>query len=115
MPPSSTPKQIRVADRSKPASGDQTALALPESRAGAVNRQPLADTHHGLESRFDATFVAALALREKQIQQNYRPVIGIHKWFARRPGSVFRSLMLAEFVDAPLVESYWRSNSLEGV
>jgi hypothetical protein len=24
--------------------------------------------------------VAQLAQREKQIQQNYRPVIGLHKW-----------------------------------
>jgi adenine-specific DNA methylase len=69
----------------------------------------------GLEKRFDASFVAALALREKQIQQNYRPIIGIHKWFARRPGSVFRSLMLSEFVDAPLHESYWQSNDVAGL
>lgn len=69
----------------------------------------------GLETRFDTAFVGRLALREKQVQQNYRPVIGIHKWFARRPGSVFRSLMLSEFVDAPLDESYWRSNNIDGV
>jgi hypothetical protein len=29
-------------------------------------------------------FVADLALREKQIQQNYRPVMAVHKWFAPR-------------------------------
>jgi hypothetical protein len=29
---------------------------------------------------------ARLAAREKQIQQHYRPVISVHKWFARRPG-----------------------------
>lgn len=45
-----------------------------------------------LEARFSPAFAAALALREKQIQQNYRPIIGVHKWFARRPGTVFRSL-----------------------
>ncbi len=66
----------------------------------------------GLETRYDAAFVAALALREKQIQQKYRPIIGIHKWFARRPGSVFRSLMLSEYVDEPLSESYWQSNDV---
>ena len=64
----------------------------------------------GLERRFDATFVARLALREKQVQQSYRPVVSIHKLFARRPGSVLRSLMLAEFVDTPLNEAYWHSN-----
>ena len=66
----------------------------------------------GLETRYDASFVAGLALREKQIQQSYRPIICIHKWFARRPGSVFRSLMLAEYVEAPLSESYWQSNDI---
>jgi len=38
-----------------------------------------------IEKNFDIPFVADLAFREKQIQQNYRPVIAVHKWFARRP------------------------------
>lgn len=45
-----------------------------------------------------------MALREKQLQQNYRPVIAVHKWFARRPGALFRSLLLSEFVDGSLKE-----------
>ena len=69
----------------------------------------------GIEERFDVPFVAEMALREKQIQQNYRPIIGVHKWFARRPGTLFRSLVLAEFVDAPLDQSYFHANDLPGV
>jgi adenine-specific DNA methylase len=69
----------------------------------------------GLENHFDAAFATRLALREKQIQQNYRPVIGIHKWFARRPGTIFRSLLLAEFCrERPLSEAYWEHHSLKG-
>ena len=69
-----------------------------------------------LEEHFDPTFTTALALREKQIQQNYRPIIGVHKWFARRPGTVFRNLLLAEFNGAePLESSYWRARELQGV
>jgi adenine-specific DNA methylase len=69
-----------------------------------------------LEAHFDPSFTATLALREKQIQQSYRPIIGVHKWFARRPGTVFRSLLLAEFNDSePVHTSYWRSHSLRGV
>lgn len=69
-----------------------------------------------LEQRFDAAFVASLALSEKQVQQSYRPIIGVHKWFARRPGSVFRSLLLTEFLpDEALATSYWRSHVLSGV
>ena len=41
----------------------------------------------GLFQRFDVSLIAQMALREKQIQQNYRPIIGVHKWFARRPGT----------------------------
>ena len=67
-----------------------------------------------IERRFDVPFVASLALREKAIQQNYRPVIAVHKWFARRPGTLFRGLLLSEFVDADLRDSYFRSNDLQG-
>lgn len=68
-----------------------------------------------LESRYDAAFTAKMALREKQVQQSYRPIIGIHKWFARRPGSLFRSLLLAEFADGDVADEYWRSQKLSGV
>lgn len=68
-----------------------------------------------IERNFDAAFASALSLREKQIQQSYRPVIGIHKWFARRPGTLFRALLLSEF-DGPLGESsYFRGHRFEGV
>lgn len=69
-----------------------------------------------LEESFDATFSARLALREKQIQQNYRAVIGVHKWFARRPGTLFRNLLLAEFdkTDNP-DGAYFRSHRFRGV
>lgn len=66
-----------------------------------------------IEHNFDIPFVARLAQREKQIQQNYRPVIGVHKWFARRPGTLFRALLLSEFGDGqPLAGRFYQSNSL---
>ena len=67
-----------------------------------------------IESRFDIPLVASLALREKQIQQNYRPIIAVHKWFARRPGTLFRALALSEFGDAPLSTLYFRANDFSG-
>ena len=68
-----------------------------------------------IEKRFDIPFISALALREKQIQQNYRPIIAVHKWFARRPGTLFRGLLLAEFSDRPLREAFYASNDLKGI
>ena len=58
-----------------------------------------------IEKDLDVPFLADLALREKQIQQDYRPIISVHKWFARRPGTLFRgpldgaSTRLAEAMD----------------
>jgi adenine-specific DNA methylase len=68
-----------------------------------------------IERNFDVAFVADMALREKQIQQNYRPVIAVHKWFARRPGTLFRALLLSEFVDGPLEAAFFRSHNLSGL
>ncbi len=69
----------------------------------------------GIERCFDVPFVAELALREKQVQQNYRPVIAVHKWFARRPGTLFRALLLAEFAGGPLREQFYRPHSFAGL
>lgn len=48
-----------------------------------------------IERRFDVPLLGGMALREKQIQQSYRPIIGVHKWFAKRSGTLFRGLILA--------------------
>lgn len=69
----------------------------------------------GLEDSFDAAFVARLALREKQVQQSYRPIIQIHKWFARRPGTLFRSLLLAEFGSGDLKADYLSTHQVNKV
>ena len=67
-----------------------------------------------IETHFDIAFIAAMARREKQIQQNYRPIIAVHKWFARRPGTLFRGLTLAEFGDGPLSATFLRRQRFRG-
>lgn len=67
-----------------------------------------------IEKNYDISFVANLARREKQVQQNYRPIIAVHKWFARRPGTLFRSLLLSEFSDMPLKEAFYKAGNLSG-
>lgn len=64
-----------------------------------------------IENTFDISLIAALALKEKQIQQNYRPIIDLDKWFARRPGSLFRGLVLSELSNEPLAETYFRATT----
>lgn len=68
-----------------------------------------------IERDFDVPFVADLALREKQIQQNYRPIIAVHKWFARRPGTLFRGILLSEFSQRPLREAFYSANAFPNV
>ena len=67
-----------------------------------------------IEEHFNVSFVAELALREKQIQQNYRPIIAVHKWFARRPGTLFRALALSEFGNAPVEDLFFKANAFPG-
>jgi putative DNA methylase len=67
-----------------------------------------------IERRFDIPLIASMALKEKQIQQNYRPIIAVHKWFARRPGTLFRGLLLAEFGNKRLDEEYFKGHDLAG-
>jgi len=67
-----------------------------------------------IELNYDISFVAELALKEKQIQQNYRPIIAVHKWFARRPGTLFRALTLSEFGDQPVSDTFFETNDFPG-
>lgn len=68
-----------------------------------------------IERRFSIPFISQLALREKQSQQTYRPTIAVHKWFARRPGTLYRGLILSEFVEGDLSEIYYGSHQLDGI
>ena len=68
-----------------------------------------------IERRFDVSLIATMALREKQIQQNYRPTIGVHKWFARRPGTLFRGLILAEFGEGSLRDTFFEAHDFPGL
>ena len=63
-----------------------------------------------IEKNFDVPFISDLALHEKQIQQNYRPIIAVHKWFARRPGTLFRGLLLSEFAEGSLKDNFYKSH-----
>jgi putative DNA methylase len=48
----------------------------------------------GIEERFDISLIGVLALREKQIQQNDRPIIAVHKLFGRRSGPCFAASLI---------------------
>ena len=66
-------------------------------------------------ARFRHSVIAGLALREKQIQQNYRPIIAVHKCLARRPGPFFRALSLAAFGNRPVRRGLFEPNGIPGL
>lgn len=68
-----------------------------------------------IEKNFNISFISDLSLHEKQIQQNYRPIIAVHKWFARRPGTLFRGLLLSEFAEGSLRENFYKAHKLQGI
>lgn len=81
-----------------------------ETLPGSSPSDSSVDSRMSIEKNFDVSFVSSMALREKQIQQNYRPIIAVHKWFARRPGTLFRALLLSEFGAKPLRDAFFASN-----
>lgn len=95
---------------------DSTVVKTYRGCLKKLTQKKLDKPYAGIETSFDIGFVARLTAEEKQIQQNYRPVIGVHKWFARRPGALFRSLLLAEFSNGEsLATKYFESHSLDGL
>ena len=65
-----------------------------------------------IEKNFDVPFISDLALREKQIQQGYRPSIAVHKWFAGRSVTLFGGQLLSEFSGNSLREAFCQANDL---
>lgn len=95
--------------------GGTSPKALDAEAAGPVRARPYRHEVSSMETHFDETLVAELAAAEKQVQQSYRPIIAVHKWFARRPGTLFRGLALAELVHEPLANHYFAAHDLDGV
>lgn len=52
-----------------------------------------------LETAFPASEVNRISTREANARASYRPVSLLHKYWARRPGSIFRALLLYAFLD----------------
>ncbi|MHA2136520.1 MAG: DUF1156 domain-containing protein [Candidatus Hodarchaeales archaeon] len=47
-----------------------------------------------IERNFPFSQVSEIANRESNAKRYYRPILTLHKWFARRLGSVFRSILI---------------------
>lgn len=52
-----------------------------------------------IEGRFPIGFISQLAEHESWRKEVYRPIYYLHKWWARRLGSVFRAIIIASCID----------------
>ena len=66
---------------------------------------------------FPFEFLSSLAERESWRKEIYRPVYHIHKWWAKRLGSVFRGMILGCVLppDADLKTAFYESHDFSGV
>ncbi|WP_135823671.1 DUF1156 domain-containing protein [Halorussus ruber] len=54
-----------------------------------------------IERGFPIERINEIAEKESRAKQYYRPIYTMHKWWARRPGSVFRAICLYTLLDDP--------------
>lgn len=64
---------------------------------------------------FEIDFISELAEVESWRKEIYRPIYHIHKWWAKRLGSVFRAIILGSILDKSesLEEAFYRRHSFE--
>jgi putative DNA methylase len=66
---------------------------------------------------FPFEFLSSVAERESWRKEIYRPVYHIHKWWAKRLGSVFRGILLGCLLpqDADLTKAFYEPHDFSGV
>jgi len=66
---------------------------------------------------FPVDFLSAIAKRESWRKEIYRPVYHIHKWWAKRLGSIFRGILLSCLFpeDASLADNFYNIHNFSGV
>jgi len=66
---------------------------------------------------FPFEFLSVIAEKESWRKEIYRPVYHVHKWWAKRLGSVFRGILLGCLLpeDGSLEETFYRKQDFSGV
>ncbi len=70
-----------------------------------------------IEKQFPIGIISQLAEHESWRKEVYRPIYYIHKWWARRLGSVFRGIILAacENENANFFKDYYSANNFSDI
>src|SRR5712691_847131 len=66
---------------------------------------------------FPFEFLSLLAERESWRKEIHRPIYHVHKWWAKRLGSVFRGILLGCMLPAEseLATAFYQTHSFQGV
>ena len=91
----------------------QATVNGPTAANGAPNRQP-AQPSQAIDWRFPEQFVDDLSRREVFNKHLFRPNTYLHKWWARRCGSTFRTI-LKQFAPRAERRDYYAAGGLEGL
>ncbi len=77
-----------------------------------MSKMPSSKTRLIETDRFPFEFLSCLAERESWRKEVHRPVYHVHKWWAKRLGSVFRGVLLGSVLpeDSDLAAEFYRSH-----
>ena len=64
-----------------------------------MSREDSRQTSLPIEEGFPIERINEIAAKESRAKQHYRPVYTMHKWWARRPGCLFRAISLYSLLD----------------
>ena len=75
---------------------------------------PKNDSGRRIEKEFPSWELSIIAERESWRKEIFRPIYHIHKWWAKRLGSVFRGIILGALLndDEDIIENYYRRRDL---
>jgi putative DNA methylase len=86
-------------------------------RLAKMMRTPTREQRLIESDAFPFEFLSRLAERESWRKEIHRPIYHVHKWWAKRLGSVFRGVLLGSILPehADLREEFYRTHQFDGV
>ena len=84
-----------------------------EAPQAAINGHPVQPSQE-IDARFPEQFVDSLSRREVFNKHLFRPNTYLHKWWARRCGATFRTI-LKQFAPSAVKRDYYAAGGLEGL
>ena len=97
-----------------PAQSSQATLLRPTQTARSVTDGRLAEPSHRIDAQFPEQFVDRMSRQEVFNKHLFRPNTYLHKWWARRCGSTFRTI-LKQFAPSAERVDYYTAGGLEGL